>query len=166
MDPLQRQHCCLQRFTMDLNQYRKRKLAARHANDPPKPYACDMCHKTFAYIESVKCHAKQSHGCRDADFIRLGRNAPAQPLIGHPHHVMQPQSRSMCHSGLGNGLDPASFEAPDLPECCQSAAIQQARPQNSMAPHHVASVGTMNSYAEQIELAWRQLSSRAQAEAH
>ena len=109
---------------MDLNQYRKRKLAARHANDPPKPYACDKCHKTFAYVEAFRSHSKQSHGCRDAGFIRLGRNAPAQPLIGHPHHVMQPQSRSVCHSGLGDGPDPASFEAPDLPdlpECCDLA---------------------------------------------
>ena len=85
-------------------------MAARHANEPPKPYACDKCHKTFAYMESVKCHAKQSPGCRYADFIILNKIAPAQPSTGHSHHGLQPHSALMCEQKEDNGNDFVVYE--------------------------------------------------------
>ena len=95
---------------MGLDEYRKRKMAARHANDPPKPYACDKCHKAFAYMESVKCHAKQSPGCRYADFIILNKIAPAQPSTGHSHHGLQPHSGLMCEQKEDDGSDSIVYE--------------------------------------------------------
>ena len=95
---------------MGLDEYRKRKLAARHANDPPKPYACDKCHKTFAYVEAFRSHSKQSHGCRNADFIRLNKIAPEQPSTSHSHHVLQPHSGLMCEQKEDDGNDFIVYE--------------------------------------------------------
>ena len=133
IDPLESQHRGLQRPSMNLHLYRKRKLANRPESAQQKPYACSKCHKTFAYMESVKCHAKQSPGCHYADYIVLDPIAPAQPSTSHSHHVMQPHSELMCHSGLGNGLDPAPIESPGLLECCEPAGLARRRPS---AHHH------------------------------